>query len=175
MAHSGRFSLSLRILGVLAAAPSEMHTSAAIAEALSESAVVIRRLFPLLERGGLIEQRRGPKGGARLKVAAQEIGVGDIYLAAEGDWLAFGDPRIATMLKQASKYGVLAMNETTLAHLLKRMGKKPTQTSQAIRGPAKFRVETITVSSKRGGVDGYQTQRPLVSGSDTQSHSYRWQ
>jgi len=95
--------------------------------------VVIRRHFLLLEKSGFIEQRRGPNGGAKLKAAAQEIGVGDVYLAAEGDWLATSHPSISDLLKQARKDGVLAMNEITLAQVLTRMSKGPASPLKAKR------------------------------------------
>lgn len=98
-----------------------MHTSAAIAEELSESAVMVRRCFLLLQKGGLIEQRKGPHGGARLKIPANQIGLGDVYLATEGDWLIFGDPTISGLLKRVRAEGVLAMNETTLASMMRRI------------------------------------------------------
>jgi len=101
-----------------------MHTSAAIAEKLSESAVMVRRCFLLLHKKGLIEQRKGPHGGAKLKLAPKQIGLGDVYLATEVDWLVFEDPTIAGLLKRVREEGVLAMNETTLAQILKRIRKK---------------------------------------------------
>lgn len=100
-----------------------MHTSAAIAEELNESAVMVRRCFLLLQKSGLIEQRKGPHGGARLKLPAKQIGLGDVYLATEGDWLMLGDPSISGLLKRVRAEGVLAMNETTLAQMVKRMKK----------------------------------------------------
>ena len=124
MAQSGRFALSLRILTVLASEPGSMHTSAAIAEQLTESAVMVRRCFLLLHKKGLIEQRKGPHGGARLKLPAKQIGLGDIYVATEDDWLVLDDPAIAGLLKRVRAEGVLAMNETTLAQMLKRIRKK---------------------------------------------------
>jgi DNA-binding IscR family transcriptional regulator len=101
-----------------------MHTSAAIAEQLTESAVMVRRCFLLLHRKGLIEQRKGPHGGAKLKIPAKQIGLGDIYVATEDDWLMLEDPAIASLLKRVREEGVLAMNETTLAQMLKRIKKK---------------------------------------------------
>src|SRR5580704_18475687 len=124
MAQSGRFGLSLKILTVLASEPGTMHTSAAIAEELTESAVMVRRCFLLLHKRGLIEQRKGPHGGAKLKLPAKQIGLVDVYLATEGDWLVLGDPAIAGLLKRVRAEGVLAMNETTLAQILKRIRKK---------------------------------------------------
>src|SRR5260370_18408018 len=100
MAQSGRFGLSLRILTVLASEPDSMHTSAAIAEKLSESAVMVRRCFLLLHKKGLIEQRKGPHGGAKLKVSPKQIGLGDVYLATECDWLVLDDPTLPGLLQR---------------------------------------------------------------------------
>ena len=113
-----------------------MHTSAAIAEELHESAVMVRRCFLLLQKSGLIEQRKGPHGGARLKVAAKQIGLGDVYLATEGDWLVLGDPSLAGLLKRVRAEGVLAMNETTLAQMVKRMKKSSSKSLNGSNGKA---------------------------------------
>ncbi len=179
MAQSGRFSLSLRILAVLAAAPDAMHTSTAIGEKLSESAVVIRRYFLLLEKKGLIEQRRGPGGGAKLKAAAQEIGLGDVYLAAEGDWLVFADSSISGLLERAREDGVSAMNEVTLAQVLKRMGRKRISGSQGDRKLAKRPKrggDSVKLARKgsnfAAGVRG--TLRSLVPAVEVRSSSYAW-
>ena len=85
---------------------------------------MVRRCFLLLHKSGLIQQRKGPHGGAKLKLPAKQIGLGDVYLATEGDWLVLGDPAIAGMLKRVRAEGVLAMNETTVAQILKRIRKK---------------------------------------------------
>ena len=108
---------------VLAAEPDTMHTSAAIAKKLAESAVMVRRCFLQLHKRGLIEQRKGPNGGAKLKLPAKQIGLGEIYAASEGVLLAAGEPAIAGLLRRASADGVQAMNETTLAQVLKRIRK----------------------------------------------------
>jgi DNA-binding IscR family transcriptional regulator len=123
MAKSGRFGLSLRIMTVLAAEPDTMHTSSVIAKKLAESAVMVRRCFLLLHKRGLIEQRKGPNGGAKLKLPAKQIGLGDIYAASEDGWLALDEPAIAGLLRRAREDGVQAMNETTLAQVLKRIRK----------------------------------------------------
>jgi DNA-binding IscR family transcriptional regulator len=174
VAQSGRFDLSLRVLAVLAGAPDAMHPSAAIAEELSESAVVIRRLFLLLERGGLIEQRRGPGGGARLKTAPQEIGVGDVYRAAEGDWLFYGDRSMSILLKRAWEEGLSAMNAITLAQVLKRMNQKPTLSSKAIHNSKKSRVHRFKVLSKKDGASVHRSLRPLIPAANAVIQSYAW-
>lgn len=124
MAQSGRFELSLKILTVLASEPDSMHTSAEIAEQLTESAVMVRRCFLLLHKQGLIEQRKGPHGGARLKLSPKQIGLGDVYVATENDWLVLDDPNMSGLLKRVRTEGVNAMNDTTLAQILKRIRKK---------------------------------------------------
>ena len=118
--------MCVRILAVLAGGPDEMHTSTAIAEELGESAVMVRRTFLLLQKAGLIVQRKGPSGGARLKVSAKAIGLGDVYAAAETEWIS-RDDRKATgldgLLRGVRKDAVAAMNETTLSQVAKRMRK----------------------------------------------------
>jgi DNA-binding IscR family transcriptional regulator len=123
MAQSGRFQLSVRVLTVLAGAPDAMHTSAAIAEELKESAVMVRRAFLLLHKAGLIEQRKGPNGGAKLKVAAKQIGLGDVFVATEGEWLSIEDKAVASLIKKVRADAVAAMNEHSLSGVVKRMKK----------------------------------------------------
>src|ERR1700678_22773 len=123
MAQSGRFSLSLRILTVLAAAPDSMHTSAAIAEELTESAVMVRRCFLLLHKSGLIEQRKGPHGGAKLKLPAKQIGLGDVFEATAGEWLHVEDKAVATLSEKVRGDALTAMNEHSLAGGVKRLKK----------------------------------------------------
>ena len=125
MAQSGRFGLSVRVLAVLAAEPGAMHTSAAIAEQLGESAVMVRRTFLLLQKAGLITQRKGPSGGARLELPAKQIGLGDVYAAAHASWLILGDDAggLDPLLKRVRKDAVAAMNETKLSQAAKRLRK----------------------------------------------------
>ena len=123
MAQNGRFALSLRVLAVLATAPEAMHTSAAIAESLDESAVMVRRTFLMLHKAGLITQRKGPNGGAQLKVPAKQIGLGDVFEATAGDWLNLDDKAVNGWMKKVRGDAVGAMNEHSLAGLVKRMKK----------------------------------------------------
>jgi len=123
MAQSGRFQLSVRVLAVLAEEPDTMHTSIAIAEALNESAVMVRRTFLLLHKAGLIVQRKGPHGGAKLKIAAKQIGIGDVFEATAGDWLNVDDKAVSTLMKKVRGDAVAAMNEHSLAGVVKRLKK----------------------------------------------------
>ena len=123
MAMNGRFDLGLRVLALLAAEPEAMHTSQAIAEELKESAVMVRRVFLQLHEAGFIVQRKGPSGGAKLKVAAKEVGIGDVFAATAGEWLGVEDKALASLMKKTAAHAVAAMNETTLAQVVKRMKK----------------------------------------------------
>lgn len=123
MAQSERFQLSLRVLAVLAEKSGEMKTSAQIAETLNESAVMVRRAFLLLHKGGLIEQRKGPNGGAKLKLAPKQIGLGDVFAATSGEWLGVEDKAVAGLMKKVRQDAVDAMNEHSLAGFVKRMKK----------------------------------------------------
>jgi DNA-binding IscR family transcriptional regulator len=123
MATNGRFDLGLRVLVLLARDPDAMHTSAAIAEALDESPVMVRRTFLQLHEGGFITQRKGPNGGARLKLPAKEIGLGDVFAATAGEWLEVQDKALGPLMKRVAADGLKAMNETTLAQVAKRLKK----------------------------------------------------
>jgi DNA-binding IscR family transcriptional regulator len=100
-----------------------MLTSTEIADALKESAVMVRRSFLLLHKAGLIVQRKGPHGGAKLKVSPKQIGLGDVFAATSGDWLTVEDKAIAGLMKKVREDAVEAMNEHSLAGLVKRLKK----------------------------------------------------
>jgi DNA-binding IscR family transcriptional regulator len=127
MAQSGRFILSVRVLVLLARDPAAMVTSAAIAEQLGESAVMVRRLFPPLHKAGLIAQKKGPSGGARLLLAPKAIGLGDVYAAIEPDWFAAGptesEKPLTAAFKKLRANTIQAMNETTIATIARKSKK----------------------------------------------------
>lgn len=100
-----------------------MLTSAEIAETLQESAVMVRRSFLLLHKAGLIMQRKGPHGGARLKLPPKQIGLGDVFAATAGDWLSIEDKAIAGLMKKVREDAIDAMNEHSLAGVVKRVRK----------------------------------------------------
>jgi DNA-binding IscR family transcriptional regulator len=126
MAQSERFQLSVKVLAVLASEPDAMHTSAAIAAALKESAVMVRRTFLLLHRAGLIVQKKGPHGGAKLKLSPKQIGLGDVFEASAGDWLSVEDKAVAGLMKKVRGDAVAAMNDHSLAGVVKRLKKAKT-------------------------------------------------
>ena len=111
------------MLTVLAEKPDGMLTSAEIAETLKESAVMVRRSFLLLHKAGLIMQRKGPHGGAKLKIAPKQIGLGDVFAATSGDWLNVEDKAVAGLMRKVREDAVEAMNEHSLAGVVKRLKK----------------------------------------------------
>ena len=123
MANSERFQLGVRVLSVLAEKPEGMLTSAEIAHTLKESAVMVRRSFLLLHKAGLIVQRKGPHGGAKLKVSPKQIGLGDVFQATAGVWLNVEDKAVAGLMKKVREDAVEAMNEHSLAGVVKRLKK----------------------------------------------------
>jgi DNA-binding IscR family transcriptional regulator len=123
MAQNGQFGLSVRVLGFLALAPDNMHTSAAIAESLHTSPVMVRRVFSALHKAGFIVQRKGPQGGAKLKIAAKSIGLGDVFAVSAGNWPITGEKTVDAILKRTRDDAVSAMNETSLASLAKKLKK----------------------------------------------------
>ncbi len=64
---------------------------------------------------------------------AKSIGLGDVYLVTEGDWMTVDDPGIASTLRRARKSAVLAMNEITLTEIL---GQKCTKRHSALKTSA---------------------------------------
>ncbi len=84
---------------------------------------MVRRAFLLLHKAGLIEQRKGPNGGAKLKIPAKQIGLGDVFVATEGEWLALDDKAVASLMKKVRGDAVTAMNEHSVAGIVKRMKK----------------------------------------------------
>ena len=84
---------------------------------------MVRRTFLLLHKAGLIVQRKGPHGGAKLKLPAKQIGLGDVFEATAGDWLTLDDKAVNGWMKRVRADAVAAMNEHSLAGVVKRMKK----------------------------------------------------
>jgi len=124
MAHSERFQLSVRVLAVLASEPDSMHTSESIARELKKSSVLVPRAFLLLHKAGLIMQRKGPHGGAKLKVPPKQIRLGDVFEATSGNWFPVDDEAMAGVMKKVGADAVDAMNAYSLAQLVKTMRKQ---------------------------------------------------
>jgi DNA-binding IscR family transcriptional regulator len=69
-----------------------------------------------------------------LKLSPKQIGLGDIYVATEGNWLAVNDPAISGLLRRVRDDGIDAMNETTLSQILKRLRKHSDGANNSLYG-----------------------------------------
>src|ERR1039458_3032433 len=134
MAANTRFATGVHAMVLLAAEPDGLQTSEDVAGKLSINPVVIRRVFSLLHRAGLLLSQKGPHGGSKLARSPKAITLADIYAALDGGDLF----HTASLSAQAAKVGGAlkkvfvsaesAMREelekTTLNDLAKKAGKK---------------------------------------------------
>ena len=84
MAANTRFATGVHAMVLLAAEPESLQTSEEIARKLHINPVVVRRVFALLHRAGLLDSQKGPHGGSRLSRSAKQITLADIYKALDG-------------------------------------------------------------------------------------------
>ncbi|MCC7427655.1 MAG: Rrf2 family transcriptional regulator [Alphaproteobacteria bacterium] len=82
MATSTRFAVGVHILLAIDALPPGRATSAVIAHSVNTNPVVVRRMFGMLSRAGLMSTRPGA-GGARLARPLDRITLLDVWSAAE--------------------------------------------------------------------------------------------
>ncbi len=133
MAANTRFATGVHALVLLAAEPDGLMTSEEIAEQLQINPVVVRRMFSLLGRAGLVESQKGPHGGSKLARSAKQITLADIYKALDGGEL-FHCPRtrsqpakMSEAVKRAFARAEEAMRDelsrTTLNQIAKKASK----------------------------------------------------
>ncbi|WP_223067292.1 Rrf2 family transcriptional regulator [Paenibacillus caui] len=77
------FGLALQALVVLSKRCDDPCPSHTIAEQIKSEPTLIRRILSQLACGGILETREGRIGGYRLKKAANEITLAEVYLALE--------------------------------------------------------------------------------------------
>lgn len=75
----------VQALIVLAVSPRGMATSAEIADGVDVHAVEIRRLLGLLRAEGIVESRRGPRGGWAIARDPATISLGRLYRIMAGE------------------------------------------------------------------------------------------
>jgi DNA-binding IscR family transcriptional regulator len=75
--------MAVHVLSVLAYKDGERLTSSLLASSVNTNPVVIRRLLLALQRGGLIETRKGVGSGSCLSRAPGKISLADVYRAVE--------------------------------------------------------------------------------------------
>ena len=75
--------MGVHTLLLLAHGEGRTRTSAGISGSTNTNPVVVRRLLCALNRAGLVQTQKGPRGGARLARKAEDITLGDVYRAVE--------------------------------------------------------------------------------------------
>src|SRR5215471_1238992 len=83
MKTSCRFAMAVHVLSVLAYKDGQRVTSGLLASSVNTNPVVIRRLLLALQRGGLVETRKGVGSGSRLSCPPGQISLADVYRAVE--------------------------------------------------------------------------------------------
>lgn len=135
MAANTRFATGIHAMVLLAAEPDGLQTSEDVAGKLTINPVVIRRVFSLLHRAGLLESQKGPRGGSKLARSAKSISLADIYAALDGgDLFHTGSlsgaqaAKISPALKKVFESAECALRDelekTTLNDLAKKAAKK---------------------------------------------------
>jgi Rrf2 family protein len=134
MAANTRFATGVHAMVLLAAEPDGLQTSEDVAGKLSINPVVIRRVFSLLHRAGLLESQKGPHGGSRLAKPAKAITLADIYKALDGGdvfhtaSLSGQTAKVGSALKKVFEDAEGALRDelekTRLSDLAKKAGKK---------------------------------------------------
>jgi len=133
MAANTRFATGVHALVLLAAEPEGLKTSEEIAGRLQINPVVVRRIFSLLRRAGLLASQKGPHGGSKLARGAKQITLADIYGALDGGELFHSartgpqPAKVNAAVKRAFERAEEAMREelgrTTLNQIAKKAAK----------------------------------------------------
>jgi Rrf2 family protein len=85
MAINSRMASAAHIMCFIAYIGGEGTNSEAIARSVKTNPVVVRKILKSLENEGLVVLRQGRHGGVSLSRAAEDITLGDIYRAVEGE------------------------------------------------------------------------------------------
>lgn len=130
MAANTRFATGIHALVLLAAEPDRLKTSDEIADRLKLNPVVVRRIFSMLGRAGLLESQKGPHGGSKLARGAKQITLADIYQAVDGGELfhtartGAQSSRVSAALKRAFERAEEAMRDELSRTTLNQIAKK---------------------------------------------------
>ncbi len=130
MAANTRFATGVHALVLLAVEPDGLKTSEEIAERLGINPVVVRRIFSMLRRAGLLESQKGPHGGSKLARSAKQITLADIYGALDGGDLfhtartGSQPAKVSAALKRAFARAEEAMRKELSQTTLNQIAKK---------------------------------------------------
>ena len=131
MAANTRFATGVHAMVLLAAEPENLQTSEDVAGKLGINPVVVRRVFALLHRAGLLESQKGPHGGSRLARPAKQITLAEVYQALDGgelfreaDFPGAQPAKVSAALKKVFTAAGRAMREELEKTTLNQIAKK---------------------------------------------------
>ncbi len=92
MAHptNTQFAVAVHVLTLLGGAPEEVLSSELLAGSVGANPVHVRRVLGALRRAGVVASRPGAHGGWQLERAADQITLGHVWRAVQGDDLLLG-------------------------------------------------------------------------------------
>ncbi len=85
-----QFAVAVHVLTLLAGAPEQVLSSELLAGSVGANPVHVRRVLGALRRAGRVASRPGAHGGWQLERAADQITLGDVWRAVQGDDLLLG-------------------------------------------------------------------------------------
>ncbi|UES59896.1 Rrf2 family transcriptional regulator (plasmid) [Roseibium aggregatum] len=120
----------LRMLMRMASAPEQAFSTAELAEEFHLSRNHLAKIMQQLVRGGIVETRRGSGGGAALRLAPEDIRLGNVIRLLEqgqalvecfgpqgGDCTLEGCCRLKSRLRHAEAKFLEDLNRSTLADI----------------------------------------------------------
>lgn len=120
----------LRMLMRMASAPGQAFSTADLAEEFKLSRNHLAKIMQRLAQGGIVETRRGVKGGAVLRCSPAEIRLGDVVRLLEqgqslvecfrpegGECTIEGCCRLKSRLRKAESRFIEDLNQSTLADI----------------------------------------------------------
>lgn len=86
MAHptNTQFAVAVHVLTLLAGAPDQVLSSELLAGSVAANPVHVRRVLGALRRAGLVASRPGVHGGWQLERGADQVTLGDVWRAVQG-------------------------------------------------------------------------------------------
>lgn len=116
--RSGELPAVVRALLVLADSPRGMATSAEVAERVDVHAVEVRRLLGTLRAEGIVESRRGPRGGWAIARDPGTISLGRLHRLVVGDADVISPAALDEALQRADEAYVAELDRVVLSDLI---------------------------------------------------------
>ena len=131
MKRNSRLSLALHTLSHMAGDPTQVRTSANIAEHAGTNPVVVRRVLGRLRESGLLSSEKGHAGGWKLARDPKSITLADVYLALDESLIATDSEnqaptcsveyalhrRVSSVMGEIEQSLIERLRETTIAEI----------------------------------------------------------